>query len=74
MSTPNFLILEYQIDSEGTARNLILKPFSLREGYLDVPDTPGLAIELNDRAFAGKGLKTWRRQLVTEFDGNVGYQ
>ena len=74
ISTPNFLILEYQIDSEPPARNLILQPFSMREGYLEVPDIPGLGIELNDRAFAGKGMKTWRRQLVTEIDGNVVYQ
>lgn len=74
ISTPNFLILEYQIDSEGPARDLILKPFTRRDGYLEVPDTPGLGIELNDKAFAGKPLKTWRRGLVTEFDGNIGYQ
>ncbi|HEY2251468.1 MAG TPA: galactonate dehydratase [Planctomycetaceae bacterium] len=74
ISTPNFLILEYQFDSEGPARNLVLKPFAFREGYLEVPDTPGLGIELNDRAFTGKGLKIWRRQLVTESDGNIGYQ
>ena len=74
ISTPNFLILEYTIDSEGPARNLLLKTFPYKEGYLEVPDTPGLGIELNDRAFAGQPLKTWRRQLVVEADGNIGYQ
>jgi galactonate dehydratase len=74
ISTPNFLILEYQIDSEGPARNLILKPFPYREGYIEVPDTPGLGIELNEQAFAGHPLKTWRRPLITEADGNVFYQ
>lgn len=74
ISTPNFLILEYQIDSEGPARNLILKPLPFREGYIEVPDTPGLGIELNETAFAGHPLKTWRRPLVTEADGNVFYQ
>lgn len=74
ISTPNFLILEYQIDSEGPARDLLLKPYTMREGYLEVPDTPGLGIELNDQAFVGKPLKTWRRGLVKEFDGNIGYQ
>src|SRR5262249_2406510 len=74
ITTPNFLILEYSPDSEGPARNLILKPYTLRDGYLEVPESPGLGIELNEKAFAGKPLKTWRRSLVTEFDGNVGYQ
>lgn len=74
LSTPNFLILEYRIDSEGPMRNLLLKPFTVKDGYLEVPDTPGLGIELNEQAFAGKPLQTWRRQLVVEADGNIGYQ
>jgi galactonate dehydratase len=74
ISTPNFLILEYTIDSEGPARDLLLKPYTFREGYLEVPETPGLGIELNERAFAMKPLKTWRRQLIVEADGNIGYQ
>jgi galactonate dehydratase len=74
ISTSNFLILEYQVDSEGPMRDLLLKPFPYRDGYIEVPDTPGLGIELNERAFTGKPLKTWRRQLVTEADGNVMYQ
>ena len=39
-----------------------------------IPDRPGLGIELNLPAFAGKPLKSWRRQLVIESDGNIGYQ
>lgn len=74
ISTPNFLILEYRIDSEGPSRDLLLKPFTLRDGYLEVPDTPGLGIELNEQAFEGRPLKTWRRQRIEEADGNIGYQ
>ncbi|MBL8852132.1 MAG: hypothetical protein JNG89_20835, partial [Planctomycetaceae bacterium] len=55
-------------------RNLLLKPFTLREGHIEVPETPGLGIELNESAFAGNPLKTWRRQLILEADGNIGYQ
>ncbi|MFO1095517.1 MAG: galactonate dehydratase [Planctomycetaceae bacterium] len=74
ISTPNFLILEYQMDSEGPMRNLLLKPFPFKDGHIEVPDTPGLGIELNEQAFDGNPLKTWRRQLVQEADGNVAYQ
>lgn len=74
ISTPNFLILEYRIDSQGPSRDLLLKPFTLRDGYLEVPDTPGLGIELNEQAFEGRPLKTWRRQRIEEADGNIGYQ
>ncbi len=74
ISTPNFAILEYRIDSSGPARDLLLQPFKMVDGYLEVPDTPGLGIELNEKAFAGRPLKTWRRQLIIEGDGNIGYQ
>src|SRR5262249_17956587 len=74
LSTPNFLILEYVPDSEGPSRELIKEPFRYSGGWLEVPDTPGLGIELNERAFAGNPLKKWRRELMLDRDGNIGYQ
>jgi galactonate dehydratase len=73
-STPNFLILEYQPDQTGPARDLVRKPLAFEGGYIRVSDQPGLGIELNEAAFAGKPLKPWRRGLVVETDGNIGYQ
>ena len=73
-STPNFLILEYRVDSTGPMRKLIREPFTLKDGYLDVPDTPGLGIELNEEAFAKAPGRVWRRPLVIEPDGNIVYQ
>ena len=73
-STPNFLILEYQPDQHGPARDLVREPLVLEDGHIRIPDQPGLGIELNESAFAGKPLKPWRRQLVIEADGNIGYQ
>jgi len=74
LSTPNFLILEYRPDQRGPMRDLLLEPFPLVDGHLQVPETPGLGIELNLDAFAGRPLTTWRRPLMIEADGNVGYQ
>src|SRR5438270_402818 len=73
-STPNFLILEYQPDQAGPSRDLVRKPLVLEDGHLRIPDQPGLGIELNEAAFAGKPLKPWHRAFVIEADGNVGYQ
>jgi len=73
-STPNFVILEYRIDNTGPMRDLILKPFKYADGYLEIPEVPGMGIELNEKAFAGNPLKAWRRPLLTEADGNVSYQ
>ena len=73
-STPNFLILEYRIDSEGPMRKLIREPLKLQDGYVAIPETPGLGLELNESAFANQSLKTWRRSLMLEPDGNIGFQ
>ncbi len=73
-STPNFIVLEYRVDSEGPNRDLILEPLKLVDGYLQLPEEPGLGIELNEKAFGGNPLKSWRRPLVIEPDGNIRYQ
>ncbi len=73
-STPNFIVLEYRVDSEGPMRDLILEPLKLVDGYLQLPEEPGLGIELNEKAFGGNPLKSWRRPLVVEPDGNIRYQ
>ena len=73
-STPNFLILEYRIDSRGPARQLIRKPLDLVDGYVQIPETPGLGIELNEEAFPDNPLANWHRAFIREADGNIGYQ
>ena len=73
-STPNFIILEYRDDSQGPMRNLILEPMKRNGGYLELPQDPGLGIELNEKAFAGNPLKKWHRPFVIEPDGNIAYQ
>ncbi len=73
-STPNFIVLEYRVDSHGPMRDLILEPLKLVDGYLQLPEEPGLGIELNEKAFGGNPLKSWRRPLVVEPDGNIRYQ
>lgn len=73
-STPNFIILEYRDDSQGPMRNLILEPIKRDGGYLELPQDPGLGIELNEKAFPGNPLKKWHRPFVIEPDGNIAYQ
>jgi galactonate dehydratase len=76
VSTPNFLILEYAPDNEGPSRNLILKPFEYADGWLDVPDTPGLGIELNEKTLENhRGVdRKYRRELMFDADGNIAFQ
>jgi galactonate dehydratase len=72
-STGNFVILEYQPDQEGAVRQLVREPLKLVDGHIQIPEGPGLGIELNEEVYARFPGRTWRRQLVTEPDGNILY-
>jgi galactonate dehydratase len=47
-STHNFLILEYHPDDAGPRADLLRRPVQLKDGYLDIPEAPGLGVELNE--------------------------
>jgi len=53
---PNFLCQEQVSLGEG----YIKKPFTVRDGYLDLPTGPGLGIELDENALADKIGHDWR--------------
>lgn len=67
---PNFALQEYTGESQPPKNNLLVKPLSLVEGYLTVPEEPGLGIELNENALA---LHEKPKILDTPigFDGSV---
>jgi galactonate dehydratase len=73
-STPNFVILEY-VDpgKSGPLREMVLEPIKLKDGYLDIPDAPGLGIELDQKGIQKYPPKPWRRAPVFEADGNIGF-
>ncbi|HYO81750.1 MAG TPA: galactonate dehydratase [Bryobacteraceae bacterium] len=65
---PNFLIQEQVSLGEG----YIKKPFTVREGYVDLPTAPGLGIELDDNLMADKIGHDWRNQeSYDKDDGSV---
>jgi galactonate dehydratase len=67
-SIPNFLCQEQVNLGEG----YIKRPFVVRDGYLDLPDGPGLGIELDEDALAGKLGHDWRnRESYDANDGSV---
>jgi galactonate dehydratase len=55
-SIPNFLCQEQVSLGEGYLK----KPFTVRDGYLDLPTGPGLGIELDENALADKIGHDWR--------------
>ena len=49
-STPNFKILEYHPDDTPPRRDVLKEPLMVKDGYIPVPNKPGLGIELNEEA------------------------
>ena len=47
---PNFALQEYTGEAEPPKSELLLKPLELKEGYITVPDGPGLGVEINEEA------------------------
>jgi galactonate dehydratase len=63
-SIPNFLCQEQVSLGEGYLK----KPFVVRNGYLDLPTGPGLGIELDEDALAGKIGHDWTNR--EEYDAD----
>ena len=47
---PNFLLAECFINLEEFGRKIAVTPFEVVNGYVDLPDTPGLGIDLDVEA------------------------
>ena len=63
-SIPNFLIQEQVSLGEGYVK----QPFKVSKGYLELPVTPGLGVELDDNAMADKIGHDWRNQESYDAD------
>ncbi len=67
-SIPNFFIQEQVSLGEG----YITKPFTVRDGFLELPTGPGLGIELDENAMADKIGHDWQNpQTYDADDGSV---
>ncbi len=53
--TPNFLIQEF-IDPDGLGKGHLKEPFAVKDGYIDLPQGPGLGIELDEEWIAARPL------------------
>jgi galactonate dehydratase len=73
-STQNFLILEYIPDDTTPRRDLVDEPMKLVNGYLELPERPGLGLDLNEEAFARYPFRSWRRPFLFKEDGALAFQ
>ena len=54
---PNFLITEYFVNLEEFGRDIAQTPFEARDGYIKVPDAPGIGIDLDEERLAAYPYK-----------------
>jgi galactonate dehydratase len=71
--TQNFVVLEYHADDESPRRDLVDEPMKLVDGYLELPTSPGLGIDLNEEALGRYPFKSWHRPFPLRPDGSMGF-
>ncbi len=64
---PNFLITEYFVNLEEFGRDIARTPFEARDGYISVPDTPGIGIDLDEERLAAYPYKPFPARSPREY-------
>ena len=59
MSIPNYLMLEY-VPSQPYRDQVVKEPWSIKDGYLHVPDTPGLGVDLDEDVIAANPPRSFQ--------------
>ena len=72
-TAPNFLILEYHPDDAGIRAEVLDEPIQLQDGYVSIPDRPGLGVELTPGILEKHPYAPWRRGRPTKADGMLAY-
>jgi galactonate dehydratase len=69
----NFFILEYLPDDTPERRDIVDEPVPFREGWLEIPDRPGLGIELRKEGLKEPMKGGWSRPFRYHPDGTPSY-
>jgi galactonate dehydratase len=67
---PNFLVLEYRHEEHD---NMVKEPLKVEDGYITLPDTPGIGIEFDEEAAAKYPYVYPAVNTATRPDGSVAY-
>lgn len=72
---PNFLIQECNVDLDTPLlKELYTGLPVIEDGYLKLPEEPGLGIEFNEEAAAKYPFKPYDRPVIIQFDGGIGLE
>ena len=61
---PNFLITEYFLNFEAVGAEIAVEPLQVQEGTIPLPTTPGLGIELDERALAERPYRVFPKRAL----------
>ena len=67
---PNFLVLEYRPDPKD---DIVKEPLKVENGYIKVPDGPGIGVELDEEALARYPYTERPIATLTRPDGSVAH-
>ncbi len=74
-SIPNFLIQELNVDLDAQwVKDVLSHIPQVKNGYLELSDTPGLGIELNEEAVQDYPFKPYDRPIIVNQDGSIGLE
>jgi len=72
---PNFLVQEVNTDlTSSFNRELFLPLPEITNGYLELPEGPGLGIEMDEEAAAAYPPKDFDRPVIIKPDGSIGLE
>ena len=64
---PNFLITEYFVNLEEFSRDISVQPFEVEDGYVKLPEGPGLGIDLDEDALARYPYQQFPKRSFGEY-------
>ena len=64
---PNFLILEYFVNFKNRGDEISVVPFNVEDGYISIPQGPGLGVEINEEVLARQTSRNLARRKVRQY-------
>ena len=63
---PNFLITEYFVNFEELGKDIATTPFQVENGYINLPESPGLGIALDEESLAKYPYQEFPKRAIRE--------
>ena len=65
---PNFLITEYFVNLEDFGKSVSINPLEPKNGYIDLPSSPGLGIEVDEECLRSYPYKKFPTRNIRQFN------